>query len=69
MEQTTVPQTPQKTILVVDDDPVVLEHISGFLVERHYNVLTGKDGAEGLQKSKDFEGEIHLLLSDFQMAE
>ncbi len=68
MEQTTAVQTPQKTILVVDDDAVILSFISGFLVERHYNVLTANNGAEGLQQSKDFKGEIHLLLSDFQMA-
>jgi CheY-like chemotaxis protein len=69
MQQATAIQTPQKTILVVDDDAAILNYISGFLVERHYSVLTAKDGAEGLQKSKDFKGEIHLLLSDFQMGE
>jgi DNA-binding NtrC family response regulator len=69
MQEATAVQTLQRTILVVDDDAVILSFISGFLVERHYNVLTAKDGAEGLQKSKDFKGEIHLLLSDFQMGE
>ena len=57
---------PEKTILVVDDDPTVLTFVSGFLNGQH-NVLIAKSGAEGLQCSKDFKGEIHLLLTDFQM--
>ena len=68
MEQTPGPQDLQKTILVVDDDPDVLSFVAGFLSEGHHNVLIAKSGAEALQHSKDFKGEIHLLLSDFQMA-
>jgi len=38
------------------------------LVEHsEYNVLTASTGAKGLQQSREFKGEIHLLLSDFQM--
>ena len=63
-------QTPKlvdkKTILVVDDDPDVLQAISGYL-DSDYNVLRAETGAEALQQSKDFKSEIHLLLSDFQM--
>ena len=55
------------TILVVDDDPAVLEVVSRLLVESRYNVLTGRSGEEGLRRSRDFKGQIHLLLSDFQM--
>jgi CheY-like chemotaxis protein len=57
----------QRTILVVDDDPAILKFVSGFLVDADYHVLTASSGAAALQQSKDYEGEIHLLLSDFQM--
>jgi DNA-binding NtrC family response regulator len=57
----------KKTILVVDDDPAILETVSGVL-GRDYKVLGANSGKEGLQVSKDFKSEIYLLLSDFQMA-
>src|SRR5450432_3919586 len=66
MEQTPELQN-RKTILVVDDDPEILGSVSGFLAA-NYHVLTAKSGEEALQQSKDFKNEIHLLLSDLQMA-
>src|ERR1700693_6160402 len=67
MEQTNALQNDQKTVFVVDDDAGVLNFVSGFLVNSNYNVLTASSGAEALQQSNDYKGEIHLLLSDFQM--
>jgi CheY-like chemotaxis protein len=55
-----------KTILLVDDDPVVLKFVAECLVGS-YDILTANSGDEALQKSKGFEKEIHLLLSDLQM--
>jgi two-component system cell cycle sensor histidine kinase/response regulator CckA len=55
-----------KTILVVDDSPDVLDAVSGYL-GRLYNVLKAPNGVGALRQSKDFKAEIHLLLSDFQM--
>src|ERR1019366_1580459 len=63
---TTIPAE-QKTILVVDDDPVVLSSVSALLAEDNYNVLTSSSGRDALQRSKDYKREIHVLLSDFQM--
>jgi DNA-binding response OmpR family regulator len=57
----------KKTILVVDDDPKVLAGVSALLVQSEYNVLTARTGSKGLEQSRNFKGEIHLLLSDFQM--
>ena len=51
---------------MVDDDPAILKFVSGLLVA-DYHALTASSGAAALQQSKDYEGEIHLLLSDFQM--
>jgi DNA-binding NtrC family response regulator len=57
----------KKTILVVDDDAHILAVVSGLLGETDYTILTAANGAEGLEQSRRFEGEIHLPLSDFQM--
>jgi len=66
MEQTPELQN-RKTILVVDDDAEILGSVSGFLAA-NFDILTAKSGEEALQQSKDFKNEIHLLLSDLQMA-
>ena len=57
-----------KTILVVDDDAAILRFVSGFLIKSNtYKILTATCGKEALQLSRDYEGDIHLLLTDFQM--
>ncbi len=56
-----------KTILVVDDDPNILTVVTALLANSEYKVLTAVSGSTGLQQSRDYPGEIHLLLSDFQM--
>ena len=65
--ETPAAQNTQQTILVVDDEASVLSFVSGFLAAGNYNVLTSSGGANALQQSRDYKGEIHLLLSDFQM--
>jgi CheY-like chemotaxis protein len=57
----------QKTILVVDDDPQIISLVSAVLADSKYQVLTAANGAKALQQSREYPGEIHLLLSDFQM--
>jgi DNA-binding NtrC family response regulator len=57
----------KKTVLVVDDDPSILESVCGVL-GRDFGVLRASSGKEALQLSKGFKSEICLLLSDFQMA-
>jgi len=61
------PQNRQQTILVVDDDPAILAFVSGVLVDGNFNVLTARNGQEGIQQGADFADEIHLLLTDFEM--
>ena len=56
----------KKSILVVDDDPALLESVRGFL-DGDYNVLIAGSGQDALRQAKEFKSEIHLLLSDFQM--
>ena len=67
MEHPIGAQDNQRTILVVDDDPVILKFVSRLLIDSDYHVLTATSGVTALQQSKDYKGEIHLLLSDFQM--
>jgi DNA-binding NtrC family response regulator len=57
----------EKNILVVDDDPTILKLISG-LLKHQFNLLLAKDGNDAFQQANKFGNEIHLLLTDFQMA-
>ena len=57
----------KKTILVVDDDANTLAVVSELFVDSEYNILTASTGSKGLQLSREFKGEIDLLLADFQM--
>lgn len=53
------------TILVVDDDPAILMGLT-LKIKRHgYQVITAKDGNEGIQKVKDSKPD--LVLSDVMM--
>jgi DNA-binding NtrC family response regulator len=67
VRQGTQVKNTSKTVLVVDDEPQILSIVSGFLCDQ-YHVLTAKSGMDALQQSEKFKGEIHVLLSDFQMA-
>jgi DNA-binding NtrC family response regulator len=59
--------TIRNTVLVVDDDALILNLVSQLLIDGEYNVLTAADGKAGLRQSRDYKGEIHLLLSDLEM--
>jgi DNA-binding NtrC family response regulator len=64
-----VPIVPsKKTILIVDDDATILSLVAKSLAEK-YNVLVANSTKEALHQSKEFKNEIHLLLTDVQMAE
>ena len=54
-------------ILVADDQPVILQYVSTVLEKSGYTVLTAPTGEEALLKSRAFDGEIDLLLSNIQM--
>ena len=61
------PTVNKKTILVVDDDPVVLSFTHELLQEGGHYVLSARNGPEALRLSQDHPGDIDLLLTDFQM--
>jgi two-component system sensor histidine kinase/response regulator len=51
-------QPDRGTILVIDDDPAVLDLMSRFLTKMGFHVVTGESGAEGLRLAK----KVHPLL-------
>jgi CheY-like chemotaxis protein len=67
MAKTSPSEDATSTVLVVDDEPQIVSMVSEILCR--YKVLTAKSGMEALERSEHFGGEIHLLLSDFQMPE
>src|SRR5579864_5539092 len=54
-------------ILVAEDDVLVRNLINAVLSRAGYSVLLASDGAEALELSRHYAGEIHLLLSDVMM--
>ena len=67
MVQTQRPTNDQKVILIVDDEPGVLKFLGTLLGDGNYHVLSAEGGAEALAQSKEYKGQIDLLLSDVQM--
>jgi CheY-like chemotaxis protein len=56
-----------ETVLVVEDEDIVRELVCEVLEDQGYNVLCARDGMEALPLAEDYDGEIHLLVSDVIM--
>jgi two-component system cell cycle sensor histidine kinase/response regulator CckA len=56
-----------KTILLAEDGQLVRNLVLTVLQQSGYNVITGVDGQDALEKSRQFKGTIDLLLSDVNM--
>jgi signal transduction histidine kinase len=56
-----------ETVLVVEDEEIVRELVCAVLEEQGYNVICAADGWEALQVAGDFDGTIHLLVTDVIM--
>jgi CheY-like chemotaxis protein len=56
-----------ETVLVVEDEDIVRELVCEVLEDQGYNVLRARDGIEALNLTADFDGEIHLLVTDVIM--
>lgn len=63
--------TPQRrgeiTILIAEDEPLVRNLIRSVLASRGYGVIDAADGQEALEVSREYKGEIDLLLTDVRM--
>ena len=53
--------TTDKKILVVDDEPDILEILSFNLQKEGYEVITAKDGNDAIQKAKQHEPDLIIL--------
>jgi len=58
-----------ETILFAEDSESLREMAREYLQSLGYTVLAAASGKEALQRAKDFEGTIHLLLTDVVMTE
>jgi len=56
-----------ETVLVVEDEDIVRELVCEVLEHQGYNVLCARDGIEALNLAQDYDGEIHLLVTDVIM--
>jgi two-component system, cell cycle sensor histidine kinase and response regulator CckA len=56
-----------ETILLAEDSASLREMAREYLQSVGYTVLEAASGAEALQKARDFDGTIHLLLTDVVM--
>lgn len=54
-----------KTILIIDDEPAILEVLSSLLEEEGYNTMTASNGREGLACLK--AAPVELVLCDVMM--
>jgi signal transduction histidine kinase len=56
-----------ETVLVVEDEEIVRELVCEVLEHQGYNVLCAADGVEAMELAADFDGDIHLLVTDVIM--
>jgi len=57
----------RQIILVVDDEPFVLNSVCAVLAYAGYDVLRASSGPEALHIASRYPGRIHLLLTDVRM--
>lgn len=62
-----VPRGRGEKILVIDDEPAVLEMTQKTLLSWGYRVVTASDGTEAVALVADRQEEIHLVLCDMMM--
>jgi len=58
---------PQRRLLLVEDDPVVMGMFELMLKTMGWAVTTARDGQEGLDRLADADSDVTALLTDFVM--
>jgi CheY-like chemotaxis protein len=61
------PLPTRRTVMVVDDDPMMLEVLVRILARENYELVTATGGPDALQKAAAHEGAIDLLITDYAM--
>ena len=59
----------QETILVVEDEPIVLELVTTLLEMKGYAVYAASNAHEAIRLAREYAGNINLLLTDVLMPE
>lgn len=62
-----VPKRPGTTILLVEDDPMILRLTRRLLAQHEYTVLEAEDGQAALDVAKSYSGRIDLVVTDVVM--
>jgi CheY-like chemotaxis protein len=58
---------PKSTILVVDDDPMVLQTVKTLLVKQGFNVLASSSSPKGLDLLRYAARDIRIVVLDYKM--
>ena len=69
MTATTPPKSTKATILLVDDDQMVLKMLQSFLESQNYHVICASGGREALALIEQQQNPIDLLITDIRMPE
>ena len=68
-EETALVTTGHETILLVEDEPMILEMTTVMLELQGYTVLPANSAGEAISLAREYADEIHLLLTDVVMPE
>ena len=73
-EQEGIPECPphgegdsKSTVLVIDDDPVLLETVSSLMGKRGFHVVTSSSRTKGLDILRNDDGAIRVVVLDYKM--
>ncbi|MFH0974505.1 MAG: PAS domain S-box protein [Spirochaetota bacterium] len=58
------PPSHGETLLVVEDDPVMLKMIKMMLETQKYNLITARTPGDAIRLAGDYKGDIHVLVTD-----
>src|SRR5437868_13822036 len=58
---------PKVTILVIDDDPLILQTVRTLLVKRGFNVLSSSSSPKGLDLLRYAARDIRVVVLDYSM--
>lgn len=62
-----LPAATDLAVLVVDDDPSVLQLVTAMLAREGFTVLEAYDATRALELCRQYHGPIHLLITDYSM--
>jgi len=63
----TIEEKGSETILIIDDEPTILDMVADTLKPLGYTTLKASSGEESVELASNYEGSIHLILSDIVM--